>query len=309
MFVNEIVYNLVNNKDKLRQVCLACKKQGSELAFFKKAKTMLAAENEEDKLCALALTINNIYKDLKQTFSALFMHLDKYLTLEINKNLSNFLDEQFFNQVINPIKHQLEDNPQIKALLDEYDRSYISSSNYGGYSSIGYSSYSTYSSYPKENVYLGELDDDGRRSGYGKITHFNGDTYEGYWEDDKPHGKGVYNWKDWGRYEGDFNKGAISGNGKRIYSSGNVYIGEFTNGKKQGRGELRFKNGDIYEGEFDEEDFHGKGRYTWKSGDVFEGTFKRDKREGRGTLTLSTGEVIEGEWKDGVMCQQENTQS
>lgn len=296
----------MNNKEKVRSVCLACKKQGSEMLFFKKGKNMLFAE-DEDTIFALAISIHDVYKELKQTLITLFMHLDKYLQIEISKSLANFLDEQFYNQVLNPVKWKLIDDSNTKKLIDEYDRSYFTASNYSNYSQ-NQSSYSTYSTYSRENVYLGELDEEDKRQGYGKITHFNGDCYEGFWEDDKPQGRGIYIWKDWGRYEGDFDKGVISGLGKRTYSSGNVYVGEFSNGKKHGRGEMRFKNGDKYEGEWDDEDFHGEGRYTWKSGDIFVGTFKRDKREGRGTLTLSTGEVIEGEWKDGAMTQQEVSQ-
>jgi hypothetical protein len=37
----------------------------------------------------------------------------------------------------------------------------------------------------RENFYLGETDDNGKRGGYGKMNFFNGDIYEGEWRNDK----------------------------------------------------------------------------------------------------------------------------
>ncbi|KAG2374572.1 hypothetical protein C9374_010591 [Naegleria lovaniensis] len=42
-----------------------------------------------------------------------------------------------------------------------------------------------------EGVYTGQVKD-GRRHGNGSFTYSNGDVYEGHWENDKKHGKGVY---------------------------------------------------------------------------------------------------------------------
>jgi 1-phosphatidylinositol-4-phosphate 5-kinase len=39
----------------------------------------------------------------------------------------------------------------------------------------------------------------------------NEDVYEGFWENDAPHGKGVYTWKYGGSYIGDFVGGKMEG--------------------------------------------------------------------------------------------------
>ena len=45
-------------------------------------------------------------------------------------------------------------------------------------------------------------------------------TYEGMWEDNKMHGKGVINWTGGKKYEGDFVKNLREGTGKFYWPDG-----------------------------------------------------------------------------------------
>ena len=54
---------------------------------------------------------------------------------------------------------------------------------------------------------MGEVNEEGKRHGYGKMTYSCDDIYEGYWADDKLHGPGLYIWRDGGRFEGTFEEG------------------------------------------------------------------------------------------------------
>jgi len=49
------------------------------------------------------------------------------------------------------------------------------------------------------------------------MVYANGRTYEGYWRDDKRHGKGFEKFSNGDIFIGHFNKGRIHGKGKRIW--------------------------------------------------------------------------------------------
>jgi len=75
---------------------------------------------------------------------------------------------------------------------------------------------------------------------YGKCEYKNdkrakdGETYEGYWQDGKPHGKGVRTFPvDGGerKYEGTFFDGKPIGKGKKIYEDGREEEGYWAGGK------------------------------------------------------------------------------
>lgn len=43
-------------------------------------------------------------------------------------------------------------------------------------------------------------------NGKGRLIHADGDTFEGFWVNDKAHGKGIYVHKDGATYEGDWDE-------------------------------------------------------------------------------------------------------
>ena len=54
----------------------------------------------------------------------------------------------------------------------------------------------------------------------GTFTLPNGDTYEGWWEKDKPHGKGTFTCKDRSTYKGGWKNGMKHGKGTFTYKNG-----------------------------------------------------------------------------------------
>jgi hypothetical protein len=298
VFVTTVAHNITSQRDDLREICSLCKKYISDFSFFTSASQLLTSSAD---LAEDFKKIVTVYEEAKSQITSNLIHLDKSYSIEIGKGLGKSLDEGFYSRVISPNRTllALSDAPEVVSLLNKYNTYPTArTTTYSG----GYSSY-PYNSYQQDSVYLGELDQDNKREGFGKCTYYNGDNYEGYWSDDRPHGLGVYTWRDGGRYEGEFVDGKMQGKGKRTFVSKAEYTGEFRAGKKHGVGSIRFKNGDAYVGGWDFDDMSGDGVYTWHTGDKFTGKFSRDKREGPGVLTLESGEEIVGEWIDGKMKQ------
>ena len=65
----------------------------------------------------------------------------------------------------------------------------------------------------------------------------NGEIYEGYWIQNRPHGKG-----------------------KQKLKNGSVYEGEFKNGSKDGFGRFSQSGKEVYEGQWSGDKPHGKGK-------------------------------------------------
>ena len=282
-------------KAQVRSICETCMEKSQTLGFLEKAASSLN-DCSQDTFTKIALRINELFGVLKQTIIAVFMHFERHIKAEFAMNLVEIMDQAFYEKVFFPHRPQLNQDGDTKKILIDLEK------NQKSKGSCDDSATPTNAfSYKGINKYLGEVNQENQRNGYGKVAYYGGDSYEGYWRSDKRHGQGLYMYKFGGRYLGNFENDLPSGEGCKVYMSGNVYDGEFRIGKKHGNGQMRFKNGDLFEGRWENDDMHGQGRYTWSSGDFFVGEFVRDKREGNGVLHLATGEIIEGVWKDGVM--------
>jgi hypothetical protein len=294
VFITTVAHNISNLRDDVRTICALCKKHITDFSLFPAANLLLKDSTAHD---TDFLKVVEVYEESKAQITSSLIHLDKSYSIETGKSIGKHLDETFYIKVISPNSTSLRDLPSIATQLSKYS-AYTSSTRQTG--SSYYSSY-PYTTYQRDSVYLGELTEDSKREGFGKCSYYNGDSFEGFWQDDRPHGKGLYSWKNGGRYEGDFIEGRMQGKGKRIFGSGAVYEGDFEAGKKHGVGEILFKNGDRYVGGWEFDDMSGSGVYTWHTGDSFTGKFRRDKREGPGVLLLESGEEIQGEWLDGKL--------
>ena len=170
--------------------------------------------------------------------------------------------------------------------------------------------------------YIGEVDADKKRHGYGAYYWNDGDRYEGQFWKNTFHGHGVYYYKngnvydgDWvsnqrtgegtfswasgDRYEGHFTEGKLDGYGVYYFhSSGSKYSGNFSMDKKSGRGVIVWGNGDRYEGDWLDDERTGVGTLVWTSGDKYEGRFLVNQMEGFGTYYYSNGNKYVGYWKN-----------
>ena len=103
------------------------------------------------------------------------------------------------------------------------------------------------------------------------MIYFNGDLFEGKWENDKKNGIG------------------------RLEFAQGVYCGELVEDKKVGKGRFFDKLKDeIYEGEWNQDKKNGEGTLVRrKTGEVIVGEFRNDMFEGKQKFekTLSKSEV------------------
>ena len=63
-----------------------------------------------------------------------------------------------------------------------------------------------------------------------KLTTRNNRSYEGDWENDKPHGFGINTFPNGKIYTGNFYKGKPVGDGQWTYVDGRIYNGTWVNG-------------------------------------------------------------------------------
>lgn len=96
--------------------------------------------------------------------------------------------------------------------------------------------------------YFGELDDNNKRSGYGRTATVEGRTaYEGEYSDNKRNGVGAYYYKDGSLcYFGDWNNNKREGFGVGVSSfDKSVHVGTFSDNKPQGDGVRVNNNGEV----------------------------------------------------------------
>lgn len=113
-------------------------------------------------------------------------------------------------------------------------------------------------------------------------------------------GRGILEWPNGNRYEGEFHNGMFHGQGKFTMVTGYSYEGDFENGQGQGYATIQFTDGAIYQGQIDRDLMHGKGKLTWPSGNSYKGDFLHDKIEGSGTWIDKDSHVYRGEVRDGL---------
>jgi len=124
-----------------------------------------------------------------------------------------------------------------------------------------------------------------------------GDIYEGYWMNNKRHGKGICLYGDGLMYEGNWSKGKEHGKGYLMTGNRKViYNGDWYDGYIHGHGKYRYSNGDIYIGDWREGNRHGRGDYIFKNGTRYSGDWKDNKRQGKGNFIWANKSYYSGEW-------------
>lgn len=91
--------------------------------------------------------------------------------------------------------------------------------------------------------------------------------YEGFWDRDQKHGKGITTYPDQSMYIGDQKNGIKYGRGKYVWSSGDSYEGGWKNNKMEGPGVFKHMGDAPLEGNF-------KNNYFHMGGDTFVNPFQ-----------------------------------
>ena len=131
----------------------------------------------------------------------------------------------------------------------------------------------------------------GKRHGRGKFTWPNGDSYTGEWRDDAMHGTGkfvsVAGDGDGGgfTYEGEFESNRRHGRGVLRWTSGDKYVGDWCAGERTGHGLLIYASGDRFEGAWSADKKHGRGTYWSANGYRYDGVWCHDRRTNDGVWT------------------------
>ena len=175
----------------------------------------------------------------------------------------------------------------------------------------------------QEVMYIGYVNLEGERHGYGTLIQKNGIKIEGFWREGTLEGWGRVTDADGEFYEGYFINGKINGKGFKKNLDGYNYTGEFYLGMKEGFGkeenkkiiyegefhkDLKYGKGvcifklleEKYEGEFENNVINGKGFYQWKNVNSFKGHFINGKMNGVGLFLWKDGSKYYGNYKDNI---------
>jgi len=86
--------------------------------------------------------------------------------------------------------------------------------------------------------------------------------YEGEWQKDKKHGRGICYYPDKSVYEGYFVNDLFEGsNGKFVWANGDVYFGDWKNGKMEGEGIFTHHDSHFLKGKFKNNYHYDKERW------------------------------------------------
>lgn len=113
------------------------------------------------------------------------------------------------------------------------------------------------------------------------------------------------------RFYGSFNQNnKLTGKGILEFPNGNRYDGEFKNGKRTGCGRYSYLQKDspyeYYIGQYVKDQPNGVGRLRWKNGNEYRGNFKDSKCEGEGIFQSASGSSKSGVWKKGDLLKDKN---
>jgi len=128
-------------------------------------------------------------------------------------------------------------------------------------------------------------------------------TYEGEWEDDVPHGQGVYS-DGANTYAGSWEHGLRHGHGRHEVSGGSTYDGEWQNGLQHGWGRIRGADGTVHEGLWVsgviDDSRPSKTERLLPDGTRYVGGWQGGVPKGRGTVIYANGERFDGTFAQGI---------
>ena len=145
----------------------------------------------------------------------------------------------------------------------------------------------------------------------GRMSYSSGDTYSGFFKNNKRHGQGTYVYKNGTKLTGTFYK-SLPSYGTKTYAGkwkGDRYTGNFENWNRSGQGNYFWKNGNKYFGQWQKNKLHGQGTFTWKSGNKYVGQWEKGNQHGQGIKTYNNGKIEKGIWKSGKFLYVQESQN
>ena len=295
--IKESIDKFTNEKIKLSEKILGKFNKDNWNKYYKDGEKLFSKESRViiAKKYNLKNILNNVYNfDFKPQKNPNFF-IDDMEDEEIDETEKNY---EIIRTIFHPMKQEY------------YKKSYFSKIRF--YSLIN------------DSIYIGNVDINGEKHGYGKLIQKNGMQYEGFWREGVLEGWGRITDEQGGIMEGYFINGKINGKGIKKNLEGDTYEGEFFKGLKEGIGKeenkkilyegefhknLKWGKGvcyfklldDKYEGEFENNNINGKGIYYWKkAGNYFKGNFINGQMNGIGLFVWKDGNKYYGNYKNNI---------
>ena len=127
---------------------------------------------------------------------------------------------------------------------------------------------------------------------YRTVNYSNGDSYSGYFVNDKFNGTGQYIWANGDKYSGEFSDGQISGYGELAFINGDSWSGLFVNGQiSDGKGTFYFgSNGDRFTGYWVNGQPNGSGTLIHANGSTEPANFQNGQAVNSGSYSAPKAE-------------------
>ena len=143
-----------------------------------------------------------------------------------------------------------------------------------------------------DGTYLGELNSDKIRSGFGTFKGDNDMLYSGEWRVDSCNGCGVrLDLSSREKYAGEWRMNKATGVGVKLMSDGSKYAGRFHNGKMKGLGISYALDGESKMGKYVNGVIEGYGIQAISNDEYLIGQFVNGKLSGKCTHVYSDGRV------------------
>lgn len=270
---------------------------------------LLAVESLRQRFKVASQSVRNMlspdssleFEEVPQGLTALKTRLSPELTrvgFLINKN-SAYRNPQTYKKFLEVGQLTLEaenrpgttavKNKKIKALLCVYTGEWLKKSKlFHGIGSVVYFD---------GQIFEGHFEN-GERKGYGRLIALNGDLLEGTWDRGQMTGSGQIHTLG-KRYKGETDNQLPHGQGTIRLKNGIIYEGSFQKGLMHGKGVLKRPGAYTYIGDFSGGLMQGKGRFEWLDGRVYEGDVADNDSNGKGILTWLDGQRYQGNFVNG----------
>lgn len=163
-------------------------------------------------------------------------------------------------------------NPETHEDKDAADIEYSNGDSYTGPIVGGQSNGEGTYTFNNGDIYVGNLQN-GLFNDKGVYTNEAGDMYEGNFVTGVILGQGTATFAStpgYNTYEGFWAEGMPSGKGKLTFDLGDYYEGQFERGRSHGKGVMVYTNGDAYDGTYVDGNPQGEGQFMFKDSNVIQ---------------------------------------